>query len=123
MTDGGAMVGFGFGLRHAVVVALAASLGFLPAAQAVPLVAQKLANCGGDKSPIAQTGVSPGHPTKYRYDGAMLTIGPAAVSKARTVGIAPLNQDELESLDTGLFNVTLGPRCGYRFTPEHMHFK
>ncbi|MFI6024521.1 DUF5615 family PIN-like protein [Amycolatopsis magusensis] len=56
------------------------------------------------------------------HDGAELRIGAAAVATRTTIGITPLADAEVPSLDPGMTNVTRGPRHGYRFSPHPFHF-
>src|SRR5690606_12207735 len=67
--------------------------------------------------------VPPGQQKKLRYDSAELDIGVGALDQAATIHIRPLSKHELPALDTGMTNVTRGPRAGYRFLPHGQKFK
>ena len=77
----------------------------------------------GNLLPSYNVAVPPGQAKKITYDAAELDIGMDALSAEATIGIMPLSDEDLPKLDTGMTNVTKGPRKGYRFTPRHMKFK
>jgi RHS repeat-associated protein len=60
--------------------------------------------------------------TTMNYDGARLTIGYDAVPVRLSVGVASLADSDLQPLDAGMTNVTMGPRRGWQFTPHPYTF-
>ncbi len=52
------------------------------------------------------------------HEGAELTMAAGALDEATTFRISALTDIELARLDTGLINVTKGPRRGYRMLPH-----
>jgi hypothetical protein len=66
--------------------------------------------------------VAPGLAKKIFHEGAELEVNETAVEKETTVSVETLDT-ELPALDTGMINVTKGPRKGYRFGPHGMKFK
>lgn len=52
------------------------------------------------------------------HDDAKLTFGPGAVAKSMTIHAQSLCAGQLPALDSGMTNVTAGPRRGYRFLPH-----
>ena len=73
--------------------------------------------------PAYNLAVSPGQAKKISHDAATLDIPADALAFDATIGISPLKEEDLPALDTGMTNVTKGPRKGYRFTPHPMKFK
>ncbi|MFZ3090664.1 MAG: SpvB/TcaC N-terminal domain-containing protein [Nitrospirota bacterium] len=72
--------------------------------------------------PAYNISIPPGQAKKINYDAAGLDIGADALSAETTISIQPIGEDDLPKLDTGMTNVTKGPRRGYRFLPLHMKF-
>lgn len=72
--------------------------------------------------PAYRIGLAPGQARKLVYDAATLDVPADALGGTTDVGITPLGADDLAALDTGMTNVTKGPRKGYRFTPTPMKF-
>jgi RHS repeat-associated protein len=66
---------------------------------------------------------TPGQAHKLAYDEAELDIGADALATDTPLGIASLSEAQVPALDTGMTNVTRGPRRGWRFTPTPMKFK
>jgi hypothetical protein len=66
--------------------------------------------------------VAPGVVKKISHEEAELEVNGTAVEKETTVSVETLDT-ELPALDTGMINVTKGPRKGYRFGPHGMKFK
>src|SRR5262249_26340414 len=78
--------------------------------------------CSGDTSPPYYQMVPAGQAATIAYDGATVVLDANALSATTNIGIVPINQNDIATLDTGLANMTLGPTCGYRFFPAAMHF-
>ena len=72
--------------------------------------------------PAYNIAIPPGLAKKITYDAATLDIGADALNAETTISIQPIGEDDLSKLDTGMTNVTKGPRRGYRFQPHHMKF-
>ncbi|HEX5043401.1 MAG TPA: SpvB/TcaC N-terminal domain-containing protein [Candidatus Polarisedimenticolaceae bacterium] len=66
--------------------------------------------------------VRPGEGRRIRHDGATLDVEPGSVEAEKDVKVTPLRGEDLPGLDTGLTNVTRGPRRGYRFEPHGSRF-
>jgi hypothetical protein len=77
----------------------------------------------GNLLPTYHLAVASGQAKKIAYDAAALDIGADALAVETTIGVTPLRQEDLPELDTGMTNVTKGPRRGYRFTPTPHKFK
>ncbi len=67
--------------------------------------------------------VSPLRAAKLTHDGAILEIGADAEGATTLLSITPLAEQDLSTLDQGMANATLGPRCSYRFLPHGIRFK
>jgi RHS repeat-associated protein len=72
--------------------------------------------------PTYSQSVPPGQAKKMVHDAATLDIPANALQFETTIGITPLGDTDLPALDTGMTNVTKGPRKGYRYTPTPMKF-
>jgi hypothetical protein len=72
--------------------------------------------------PTYSQSVPPGQAKKMTHDAATLDIPANALQFETTIGMTPLGAPDLPALDTGMTNVTKGPRKGYRFTPTPMKF-
>ncbi|HEU5161321.1 MAG TPA: SpvB/TcaC N-terminal domain-containing protein [Streptosporangiaceae bacterium] len=70
-----------------------------------------------------QAAAATGGVTTLAYEDAKLAIGADATPDPIEIGITPLSETELPPLDTGMTNVTQGPRHGYRFTPHPFRFQ
>ncbi|HEY0734504.1 MAG TPA: SpvB/TcaC N-terminal domain-containing protein, partial [Herpetosiphonaceae bacterium] len=57
------------------------------------------------------------------HEGATIELGPQAVTEDTPISMTPLAPHELAALDTGMTNVTQGPRGGYRFLPHGARFQ
>jgi len=66
--------------------------------------------------------VAPGVVKKISHEEAELEVNGTAVEKETTVSVETLDT-ALPALDTGMINVTKGPRKGYRFGLHGMKFK
>ncbi|HJQ97752.1 MAG TPA: SpvB/TcaC N-terminal domain-containing protein, partial [Candidatus Polarisedimenticolaceae bacterium] len=66
--------------------------------------------------------VQPGQAKKIRHDEAGLDLEAGSVEHAKDLKITPLRDEDLPALDTGMTNVTKGPRRGYRFEPHGSRF-
>jgi len=82
-----------------------------------------LESTAGNLLPAYNLAVAPGQAKKLTYDAATLDMPADALAFETTIGVAPLREEDLPALDTGMTNVTKGPRRGYRFTPHPMKFK
>ena len=63
----------------------------------------------------------PGEERTVEHEEAELTVGTDALTTPTEIRISALSDIEVAKLDTGLINVTKGPRRGYRMLP-HMRF-
>ncbi|HEX6686418.1 MAG TPA: SpvB/TcaC N-terminal domain-containing protein [Candidatus Limnocylindrales bacterium] len=80
---------------------------------------------GGPTEPVAhQVVVSPTDvaPRTVAHDGASVLVRPNAIRLPVGIGVTPLSKGRVPKLDTGMTNVTAGPRGGYQFTPSPMQF-
>lgn len=89
----------------------------LPASPAVEVPS------GALQSSKQVTGLRPGHPRTIKHDGVKLDLSGQEVDREIAIGVQPLSAKDLPPLDSGMTNVTLGPRKGYRLTPTPMRFK
>jgi RHS repeat-associated protein len=73
--------------------------------------------------PTRRFSVRPEKPSRVSHDDATLELEAGTVAQPVEIAVTPLNDGDLAKLDTGMTNVTRGPRKGYRFEPHGMKFQ